>query len=42
MGGFFHAMLGRTLSERYAKTVEQTVAAEKAKLAEQNKSKKDK
>ena len=41
MGGFFHAMLGRTLSERYAKTVEQTVAAEKAKLAEQNKNNKD-
>ena len=31
MGGLFHAMLGRTLSERYARTVAETVEAEKKK-----------
>ena len=42
MGGFFHAMLGRTLSERYAHNVAETVEAEKKNLAEEKASKKAK
>lgn len=42
MGGLFHAMLGRTLSERYTRNVAETVEAEKKKAAEEKTAKKGK
>ena len=39
MGGLFHAMLGRTLSEQYAHRIAETVESEKKKAAEAKKEK---